>query len=321
MQDMPHRPDEVVLECTGLWKNFGTLAAVQDVSVSLCRGQVLGLVGPNGAGKTTLMRMLATLLHPTRGEVRICGQTPHSHLLDVRRRIGYLPDFFNLHRDLKLRECLTFFAHAYSVPAAEIPGRVLRSLEATGLIEKENDYVRHLSRGMVQRLGMAMLMTRDAEIMILDEPASGLDPTARVQLRLLLKELSGQGKAILISSHILNELEEACSHVAIMDRGRLVLRGTVGEIRKGVFAGLRYRIRILGDPGAALQAALKAGASQAAIADGALIVDAADEEQIAQINARLVAGGIRVAELRMISNLEDAFMKITAGGEAHHDAR
>ena len=153
MQNPTQRPGEKVLECMGLGKNFGALAAVRNVDLTLSRGQILGLVGPNGAGKTTLMRMLATLLSPTQGEVRIGGQDPRRDLQAVRRRIGYLPDFFNLHRDLKLRECLTFYAHAYSIAAGEIPGRVRQSLAATGLLEKEDDYVRHLSRGMVQRLG------------------------------------------------------------------------------------------------------------------------------------------------------------------------
>jgi len=321
MQEVTHKPSEVVLECVGLRKNFGTLVAVRDVTLSLCRGQVLGLVGPNGAGKTTLMRMLATLLHPTQGAVRVCGQDPQRQLSDVRRRIGYLPDFFNLHRDLTLRECLTFFAHAYSVPVDEIPDRVRHSLTAAGLLEKENDFVRHLSRGMVQRLGMAMLMTRDAEIMILDEPASGLDPNARVQFRLLLKELRNQGKAILISSHILSDLEEACTHVAIMDHGRFLTAGTIEEIRGQVFAGFRYRIRVLGDPTAALATVVTAGAQNAEIKDGSLIVDVSDEEHIVRINAQLVGQGIRVAELRLLSNLEDAFMKITADGEVNHDTR
>jgi ABC-2 type transport system ATP-binding protein len=321
MQKVTGDAEVTMMECAGLSKDFGTLAAVREVSLSLCRGQVLGLVGPNGAGKTTLLRMLATLLHPTRGDVWICGQSPGSDLMTVRRRIGYLPDFFNLHRDLKLRECLTFYAHAYSVPPADILNRVREALVATGLLEKENDFVRHLSRGMVQRLGMAMLMTRDAEIMILDEPASGLDPTARVQLRALLRRLSSQGKAILISSHILSDLEESCTHVAIMDRGRLVMRGTVDEIRQGVFAGLRYRIRVLDDPASALSAAVSAGALKAAVEDGALLVNASGDDHISRINACLVAGGFRVAELRLVSKLEDAFMKLTTGEEVSHDAR
>jgi ABC-2 type transport system ATP-binding protein len=309
---------EPILQCHSLCKTFGTLAAVQDVSLALHRGQILGLVGPNGAGKTTLMRMLATLLHPTQGSVWIAGQDASSHLHQLRRHIGYLPDFFNLHRDLTLRECLNYYAHAYDVPRESIPGNIEQALSATGLLDKRDDFVRHLSRGMVQRLGMAMLMTRNAEIMILDEPASGLDPTARVQFRHILKALGAAGKAILISSHILNELEDACTHIAIMDRGRLLMRGTVNELRQRVFARLRYQILILGDTEAALPIAVAAGALNPNIKDGHLALDVTDETHIAQINAQLVRAGIAVTGLRLLSNLEDAFMKITSAEDTHH---
>ena len=185
-----------------------------------------------------------------------------------------------------------------------------------GQEENEN----YLSRGMVQRLGMAMLMTRDADIMILDEPASGLDPNSRVQLRRLLKDLGRQGKAILISSHILNELEDTCTHMAIMDRGRLIVEGTIEEIRRKAIAGLRYRIRFLGTPEAALAAANRVGAVQVQVDQGNLTVEVTDEEHIARINAALVAGGIPIIELRLLSDLEDAFVKITTGEEVDHDA-
>lgn len=307
--------ETAAIQCTGLRKCFGALTAVRDVSLTLARGQILGLVGPNGAGKTTLMRMLATLLRPTQGQILTFGHDALADPVSVRRSIGYLPDFFNLHRELTLAECLRFYAHAYGVPASEVAQRVRAALAATGLHDKADDLVRHLSRGMVQRLGMAMLIARDADVLILDEPASGLDPHARVQLRHLLRDLGQRGKAILISSHILNDLEETCTHVAIMDRGQVVLQGTVAELRGRALGGLHYRIRVLGDPAAARDAAARAGALHIEMEQAAIQVVVTDEQSIAHINSGLVTAGIAVAELRLLSDLENAFVRVTSAEE------
>jgi len=321
VNDRTSTSGDVVLECTGLHKTFGALTAVRDVNLSLRRGHILGLVGPNGAGKTTLLRMLTTLLRPTRGNVRIFGHDTRAEPLAVRRQIGYLPDFFNLHRDLTLAECLRFFAYAYDIPPADIPQRVHDALAATALLDKRDNLVQHLSRGMVQRLGMAMLMVRDAEILILDEPASGLDPGARVQFRQMLRDLGRQGKAILISSHILSELEDTCTHVAVMDRSLLLEMGTFDDIRRRTFSRLRYRIRVLGDMAAAQAAATHAGATLTPAEPGVLTVDAADEEDVARTNAALVAAGVPVVEIRLLSDLENAYVRITTGGGVDHGTR
>ena len=253
--------------------------------------------------------------------MRIFGHDAAADPVTVRRQIGYLPDFFNLHRDLTLAECLCFFALAYDVPPAAIPQRIHDALAATSLLEKRDDLVQHLSRGMVQRLGMAMLMVRNAEILLLDEPASGLDLGARVQFRQLLRDLGRQGKAILISSHILSELEDTCTHVAVMDRSRLLEMGTCDEIRRRTFACLRYRIRVLGDLAAAQAAAARAGLTLTPATPGVLTLDAAAEEDVARANAALVAAGVPVVEIQLLSDLENAYVRITAGGEVDHGTR
>jgi ABC-2 type transport system ATP-binding protein len=187
-----------LLEVKSVRKEFGTLVAVNDVSFSLEEGQVIGLIGPNGAGKTTLLRILATLLRPTSGTAEIRGDDLLKDYLSIRKHIGYLHDFFNLYNDLTLEECLEFFARSYRIDPALIPAKIDTALEQVELQEKRHDFIRHLSRGMIQRMGLAALLARDPKIFLLDEPASGLDPKARIQLRNVLKKLSDEGKTIII---------------------------------------------------------------------------------------------------------------------------
>ena len=197
-----------VIKADGLRKEYGTLIAVNDVEFAIEPGQVVGLIGPNGAGKTTLLRMLATLLVPTRGTAEILGYDLLKDYMEIRKRIGFLPDFFNLYNDLTLEECLEFFAQSYNVPNNVIEEKINAVLKYVDLEGKRTNFIRNLSRGMVQRMGMATLLVREPEVFLLDEPASGLDPKARVQLREILKKLSDEGKAIFISSHILTELSD-----------------------------------------------------------------------------------------------------------------
>lgn len=190
----------IVLEADSLRKEFGALVAVDNVSLSLEQGQVLGLIGPNGAGKTTLLRILATLLRPTSGRATILGCDLATRYLSIRKRIGFVPDFFNLYGDLTLRECLAFFAEAYEVPPERIAQRVDEVLRYVDLQDKQDSLVRHLSRGMVQRMGVGIRLIHDPDLYLLDEPASGLDPKARIQLRNVLRRLSDEGKTIITSS-------------------------------------------------------------------------------------------------------------------------
>jgi len=303
-----------ILEVDNLRKEFGTLVAVNNISLSVEKGQVWGLIGPNGAGKTTLLRMLATVLRPTSGSVRLLGFDLAKEYLKIRRHIGYLPDFFNLYNDLTLRECLEFFAKAYKVENKLIPQRVDEVLDYVELQSKRDDFIRHLSRGMVQRMGVGVLLVHDPDVFLLDEPASGLDPKARIQLRAVLKKLSSEGKTIIISSHILTELSGFCSHIALMNEGDVVLHGAVDEIQRKVFDSRKIRISVLDDCDKAVQLIEKFSNTKIeTVRDNEIIVEiSAGESELADLNSHLVSKGIKVFSFgEEKTDLEDLFMKIS----------
>jgi len=305
-----------IIDAMKLRKEYGTLVAVRDVDFRVEAGQVVGLIGPNGAGKTTLLRMLATLLQPTRGEVKVFGLDIGKDYLEIRKRIGYLPDFFNLYSDLTLRECLRFFADSYGVRREIQEEKIQEVLGFVDLEEKKDGLIHHLSRGMVQRMGLATLLVRDPELYLLDEPASGLDPKARIQLREILKKLSGAGKTVIISSHILTELSEFCTHISIMNKGQIVCQGSVEEIRQTVAGGRMVQISVLDRRD---EAAEMLGRSNLPL----VMTDTCDStisirvsgglEDIAAANKLLVENGIAVYSVREVKmDIEDLFMKISS---------
>jgi ABC-2 type transport system ATP-binding protein len=305
-----------VVETQALTRAFGSLTAVDRLDLTVGPAQVVGLIGPNGAGKTTLLRMMATLLPPTRGSLRVLGTDAATGYLAIRRRIGFLPDFFNLYNDLTLRECLRFFANAYGVHPPSVEERVSDTLKFVELTDKADDRVRHLSRGMVQRLGLATLMVRDPDLYLLDEPASGLDPKARIQLRIVLKRLRDTGRTIIVSSHILPELSDFCTHVAIMDRGRLAVQGEIAVVARQALGGRRIEIGFLG--GGERAAAAVAGMPGFAVVETSperLVVETAQPaEAVAALNRALVEAGVPVVRLTETrTNLEDIFMKVAGG--------
>jgi len=303
-----------ILEVDNLRKEFGTLVAVNNISLSVEKGQVWGLIGPNGAGKTTLLRMLATVLRPTSGSVRLLGFDLAKEYLKIRRYLGYLPDFFNLYNDLTLRECLEFFAKAYKVENKLIPKRVDEVLDYVELQSKRDDFIRHLSRGMVQRMGVGVLLVHNPDVFLLDEPASGLDPKARIQLRAVLKKLSGEGKTIIISSHILTELSGFCSHIALMNEGDVVLHGAVDEIQRKIFDSRKIRISVLEDCDKAVQLIERFSKTKIeTVRDNEITVEiSAGESELADLNSHLVSKGIKVFSFgEEKTDLEDLFMKIS----------
>jgi len=303
-----------ILEVDNLRKEFGTLVAVNNISLSVEKGQIWGLIGPNGAGKTTLLRMLATVLRPTSGSVRLLGFDLAKEYLKIRRHIGYLPDFFNLYNDLTLRECLEFFAKAYKVKNKLIPKRVDEVLDYIELQSKRDDFIRHLSRGMVQRMGVGVLLVHEPDVFLLDEPASGLDPKARIQLRAVLTKLSREGKTIIISSHILTELSGFCSHIALMNEGNVVLHGAVDDIQRKVFDSRKIRISVLDDCDKAVQLIEKFSNTKVeTVRDNEIIVEiSAGESELAALNSHLVSKGIKVFSFgEEKTDLEDLFMKIS----------
>jgi ABC-2 type transport system ATP-binding protein len=220
-----------IIEATGLRKEYGTRAAVRDVDFRIEAGQVVGLIGPNGAGKTTLLRMLATLLPPSRGEVKILGLEVGKDFLEIRKRIGHLPDIFQLYRDLTLRECLRFFAEAYGVRREVREEKIQETLGFVELEKKQDERIHSLLREEVQRMGLATLRVRDPELYLLDEPGGRQDPQDRISWRDMLKKLSGSGKTVLIASDRLMEWMEFCSHMLIMSKGQIVCRGPVREAK------------------------------------------------------------------------------------------
>ena len=303
-----------ILEVNSIRKEFGTVVAVNDVSLSVDKGQVWGLIGPNGAGKTTLLRILATVLRPTSGSVRLLGYDLAKEYLAIRKHIGFLPDFFNLYNDLTLRECLEFFAKAYKVEDKLISQRIDEVLDYIELQSKRNDFIRHLSRGMVQRMGVGVLLVHGPDVFLLDEPASGLDPKARIQLRAVLKKLSREGKTIIISSHILTELSGFCSHIALMNEGKIVLQGAVDEIQQKVFDSRKIRVSVLENCDQAVRLIKEFPDTKiVTVQDNEITVEiSAGESELAALNSHLVSKGIKVFSFgEEKTNLEDLFMKIS----------
>jgi ABC-2 type transport system ATP-binding protein len=237
-----------------LTKRYGALTALDDLHLELEPGDVFGFIGPNGAGKSTTMKILAGLLQPTYGTAMVLGKPVAGNGDFVRKSIGYMPDFIGVYEDLKVSEYLEFFASAYGIPRRQRKKVVADVLELTDLKYKHDAFVDSLSRGMTQRLSLARVLVHDPPVLLLDEPASGLDPRARIEIRELLKELQRLGKTILISSHILSELGEFCNKLGIIERGKLIVSGTVEDLMARARAHPVISVQVLGDPQRAVDA-------------------------------------------------------------------
>jgi ABC-2 type transport system ATP-binding protein len=223
-----------VIETRDLNKKYGDLFAVKALTLTLNPGDVFGFIGPNGAGKTTTMRMLATLLNPTWGEAYVCGHSIYTHAKEIRRLIGFMPDAFGVYDDMKVIEYLEFFAAAYRIKGAARTKKCDEVLDLVGLGYKRDALATSLSRGMNQRLGLARVLLHDPQVLLLDEPASGLDPRVRIEIRELIKKLGQMGKTIMVSSHILPELADMCNKIGIIERGELLVNADVAEVMRRV---------------------------------------------------------------------------------------
>jgi ABC-2 type transport system ATP-binding protein len=304
-----------VISVKELTKTYGTRTALDRVSFEVPRGEIFGFVGPNGAGKTTTIRILAALLEPTEGQALIDGADVTRQPDLVHERLGYMPDFFGVYDQLTVSEYLHFYAACYRQPKQRRQKIVDDLLELVGLPERRHQAVDTLSRGLKQRLCLARALVHDPAVLLLDEPASGLDPRARVEMREILKTLQGMGKTIVISSHILPELTELCTMVGIIDHGKIRATGPVQEVIRRLTSGRRLRINLLGQR----EEAAKILNSLAAVrevetVDGALEAQfEGDEAAAAAILQSLIAAGIRVSGfVQMESDLEDAFLKATS---------
>ncbi len=223
---------DLIIETRDLVKRYGKLTAINHLSLQVPRGAIYGFVGPNGAGKTSTMRILTTLMLPSSGQAFVAGHEVTKDPRAVRRAIGYMPDFFGVYDDMKVWEYLDFFAACYDIPEAERPGLINDLLELVDLTHRRDDMVDKLSRGMKQRLCLARTLAHDPQVLILDEPASGLDPRARVEIRELLVELSQMGKTIFFSSHILADVAEICTHIGIIEAGQMVMQGRMDDLQR-----------------------------------------------------------------------------------------
>lgn len=306
------------LEARDLERHFGKVKAVDGLSFVLEPGSIYGFVGPNGAGKTTTLRMLATLDEPTGGDIFLDGVSVVDHPEKARRRIGFMPDGLPTHGDVTCREYLDVFARAYGVRGAE-RHRLLDEIEEfTGLVALGDRPIDKLSKGQKQRLSLARALVHDPAILLLDEPAAGLDPRARVELRELLRALAEQGKAILISSHILTELSEICHGALIIDHGRRVRFGTIDQLLEETVPHRTVRLRTLGDAEAAARRLLTtAGVEEVRRVARELELDVVGgDAEVADLLGRLVADGLAIAEWRQVrSGLEDVFLSMTGGEE------
>ena len=305
-----------MIETKNLTKDYGNLTAVDNLNLTIKEGDIFGFIGPNGAGKTTTMRILVTLLEPTRGKAHINGLDVRSQGKMVRRLVGYMPDFMGVYDDLKVFEYLEFFAAAFGINRKKRKSIVEGVLELTDLQSKQRTAVDSLSRGMQQRLGLARVLVHDPKVLILDEPASGLDPRARIEIRELLRELKRMGKTIMISSHILSELEEICDHIGIIEHGRMVFSGTLEEILPRLGIQSKVHVKVLNNPKKAVELLTALPQIKKVGINGDNIVVTFNEGQDGD---GIIARTLVNADLDIISiqperlKLDDAFLQLTKG--------
>ncbi|MEN8128320.1 MAG: ABC transporter ATP-binding protein [Planctomycetota bacterium] len=306
-----------MIETINLTKCYGDLQALVNLNLKIGEGDIFGFIGPNGAGKTTTMRILATLLEPTAGQAFIDGKNVLSQGKEVRRAVGYMPDFMGVYDDLKVFEYLEFFAAAFDIPSRQRKSIVEGVLELTDLESKKAAAVDSLSRGMQQRLGLARVLIHDPKVLILDEPASGLDPRARIEIRELLRELKKMGKTIMISSHILSELEEICDYVGIIEHGKLVFNGTLEQIWEKLGTHSKVRVTVSHEHKERAVELLNSipEIEQVTAHKSYLLVNFTDGQAAGNIVAKtLVHGNVDIVSIEPEKlKLDDAFLQLTKG--------
>ena len=305
-----------MIKTQDLTKAYGELRAINNLTLELSEGDLFGYIGPNGSGKTTTMRILATLLQPTWGEAYVCGYSIYTHPREIRRLVGYMPDFFGVYDDMKVMEYLEFFAAAYRIKGPARRKVCNEMLELVGLGYKRDALATSLSRGMTQRLGLARVLLHNPQVLLLDEPASGLDPRARIEIRGLLKELGKTGKTIMVSSHILPELADICNKVGIIEHGDLKVSAEVAEVMRrvrqqpvlsiGIVDRLEEAAKVLQQHPLVERIDVQDGRLQAT-----LIKDAQDYSELPTL---LIQSGFKLTEFKEDElNLETAFMALTKG--------
>lgn len=308
-----------MLRIENLCKSYGKFRAVNDLNLHIPKGEIFGFVGPNGAGKTTTMRIICGLLDATSGKVYADGIDVIDRPKELKRKIGYMPDFFGVYDDLKVMEYLEFYASIYNIKGADSRKICQDLLELVDLTDKKDFYVDSLSRGMKQRLCLARSLVHNPELLILDEPASGMDPRARIEMKEILRTLKSMGKTILVSSHILPELAELCTAIGIIEKGRVVMSGTVDEITRKVYHTQTIQIKVIDRLEEAIRVLQEYPDIDGINPVGDNEVEASfngDEVFMNALLVRLIQNNIPVTAFNQLDgNLEDIFMKVTATGE------
>src|SRR5439155_20688372 len=318
MSSAPLPPNSGVpaVQTFALTRVYGSMIALNALNLSVNRGDLFGFIGSNGAGKTTTLRILATFLAPSAGTAQVLGHDVVRDADAVRHVIGYMPDFFGVYKDMEVTEYLDFFGACYKIPSAQRAKTVNDVLELVGLSEKQGALIGALSRGMQQRLGLARVLIHDPAVLLLDEPASGLDPRPRIEMMAILQELQKMGKTIILSSHILSELETLCNRVAIIEKGRLIYSGPVQGVRDQMAVGRIFLVKVLGDEARAVQL-LKARpeVNQVELVEGRIKVTLNDHETDPGCVAETVVhGGLKLVGLEEYElGLEEVFMRVTRG--------
>ena len=311
-----HSDSEPMIELRRIHRFFGNTKAVNDISFEVYRGQVFGFIGPNGAGKTTSMRILSTLELPSYGDAFVDGFSVINDPDLVRRRLGFMPDGFSMYQNMNCVEYLDFFARSYGLLGKDRIAALRRTLSFTGLDKIASKAITGLSKGMRQRLCLGRAMIHSPAVLILDEPANGLDPRARIELRQMIQQLAVEGTTILVSSHILTELAEMCDQVGIIERGRLLAVGSVADIRRTIQGALRVEITAV-DRGEQLQGWLseRAGVSKIKRTENTLSLELVGgaEEQAALLKEIVQADFLILEYAAHRESLEDVFMKVTTG--------
>ena len=305
-----------MIKTENLTKKYGDLFAIKSIELDLDQGDLFGFIGPNGAGKTTTMRIIATLLEPSWGEAYVCNHSIYTNPKEIRRLVGYMPDFFGVYDDMKVIEYLEFFAAAYRIRGKARRDKCNEMLEIVDLNFKRDAFANTLSRGQTQRLGLARVLLHDPQVLLLDEPLSGLDPRARIEMRNLLRRLGQMGKTIIVSSHILPELADVCNKIGIIDRGVMSHSADVTEVMKLVREKTVLQIGVVGDE----EKAKELLASESIVesirdGDGCLVVTLTSlQPDYSGLASKLIENGLRLNRFQEEEvNLESAFMALTKG--------
>ncbi len=309
-----------MLKIKELTKKYGRFTAVDELNLEVSDGEIFGFVGPNGAGKTTTMKIICGLMAANDGEVSVNGIDAIKDTTSAKEIIGYMPDFFGVYDDLKVKEYLDFYASIYNIKANERKKISDDLLELVDLTDKKESYVDSLSRGMKQRLCLARSLVHNPKLLVLDEPASGMDPRARVEMKEILRSLKSLGKTIIISSHILSELSELCTSIGIIDRGKMVISGKVSEIMQQVYSKRMIRVKVSDKLDEALRVIQEFPFVVSAVAGEGFIevgFDGKDEEMSMLLKSLIQKDVPVITFTQLDGNLEDVFMKVTNGDDEH----